>query len=66
MKEKDDIFSAFYFRIIIDLCCCLFTKSCLTLFCSPQAVACQAPLSSRILQAGILEWVPISFSRESS
>ena len=42
----------------------LVTKPCLTLVI-PWTVACQAPLA-RILQARILEWVAISFSRGSS
>ena len=33
--------------------------------CDSWAVACQAPLSMGILQARILEWVAISFSRKS-
>ena len=36
------------------------------LFETPCTVAYQAPLSTRILQAKILEWVAISFSRGSS
>ena len=36
------------------------------LFVIPWAVACQAPLFMGILQARILEWVAISFSRGSS
>ena len=40
-------------------------QSCLTLF-APWAVAHQAPPVHGILQARILEWVAISFSRESS
>ena len=43
----------------------LVAKLCLTL-ATPWTVACQAPLSMRILQARILEWVAISFCRESS
>ena len=44
--------------------CVLITQSCLTLF-DPKA--CRLPGSSvrRIFQAGILEWVAISFSRGS-
>ena len=45
-------------------CCCLVTKSCLTLlrlFCSPPGSSVQG-----ILQAKILERVAISFSRSSS
>ena len=36
------------------------------LFVTPWTVACQAPLSMGILQARILEWVAIPFSRGSS
>ena len=43
----------------------LVAKSCLTLE-TPCTVAHQAPLSIGILQAKILEWVAISFSRGSS
>ena len=38
----------------------------LFLFATPWTVAHQAPLSTGILQARILEWVAISFSRGSS
>ena len=48
-----------------EACCCLVAKSCLTLV-TPWTVACQALLSMKILQARILEWVAIFFSRESS
>ena len=46
-------------------CCCLVTKSCLAL-CDP--IDCSQPDSSvhGLLQARILEWVAISFSRGSS
>ena len=46
-------------------CCCLVTQSCLTL-CEPMN--CSPPASSvhGILQARILEWVALSFSRGSS
>ena len=37
--------------------------SCVRLFGTPWTVARQAPLSMGILQAGILEWVAIPFSR---
>ena len=37
----------------------LVTKSCLTL-ATPWDIVCQAPLSTGILQARILEWVAIS------
>ena len=43
----------------------LVAKSCLTLT-TPWTVARQAALSMGILQARILEWVGISFSRGSS
>ena len=43
----------------------LVTQSCLTLV-TPWTVARQAPLSMGIVQARTLEWVAISFSRESS
>ena len=36
------------------------------LFATPWTVARQAPLSMEILQARILEWVPVPFSRGSS
>ena len=59
--------------VISDLVVVLVAKSCLTLVI-PGTVACQAPLSMGffffffhgILQARILEWVAISFSRGSS
>ena len=41
----------------------LVTKWCPTLM-TPWTVAHQAPLSMAILQARILEWVAISFSRD--
>ena len=44
---------------------CLVTQSCLTL-CNLRDWAEQAPLSKGILQAGILEWVAMSFSKRSS
>ena len=43
----------------------LVAKSCLT-HVTPWTVAHQATLSMGILQARILEWVAISFSRGSS
>ena len=44
---------------------CLVAQSCPTL-CDTMDVACQTPLSMEILQARILEWVAIPFSRGSS
>ena len=43
---------------------CWVTQSCLTLM-TQWTVACQAPLSMGILQASILEWVAMPFSRAS-
>ena len=40
--------------------------SCVQLFVTPWTVALQAPLVHEILQARILEWVAIPFSRGSS
>ena len=53
------------FSYLISFRCCLVTKSCPTL-CDPMD--CSPPGSSvhGILQARILEWVAISFSRGSS
>ena len=39
---------------------CLFAQS------TPWTVACQAPLSMKILQVRILEWVAMRSSKESS
>ena len=47
------------------MCVRLVTQSC-WLFGTPWTVAAQAPLSMGILQARILEWVAMSFSRDSS
>ena len=44
---------------------CLVAQSCPTL-CNPMTIAHQALLSMGILQARILEWVAMPFSRESS
>ena len=44
---------------------CLAAQLCLTLW-TPWTVARQVPLSMRILQARILEWVAYSFSRGTS
>ena len=40
--------------------------SCVRLFATPRTIACQAHLSMGILQARILEWVAIPFSRGPS
>ena len=55
---------AFVSHIIFDMVV-LFAQSCLTL-CNPIDCSLQGPSVHRILQARILEWVAISFSRESS
>ena len=59
-------FKGLFFPHIIPLpYCCLVTQLCLTL-CNPTD--CSSPRSSvhGMLQARILEWITISFSRESS
>ena len=53
--------SVWFFRF----CCCLVTKSCLTL-CDPMDGSPPASFVWRILQARILEWVAIPSSRGSS
>ena len=47
------------------LCVCVLSRS-VRLFATPWIITRQAPLSMGILQAGILVWVTISFSRDSS
>ena len=42
---------------------CLVTQTCPTFLQTPWPVACQAPLFTGILQARILEWVAMPFSR---
>ena len=49
-----------------DLCAVLSHFSHFRLFVTQCTVACQAPLSIRILQARILEWVTMSSSRGPS
>ena len=49
---------------MFSLCACLVIQ-CVWLFATPWTMAHQAPLSLGILQARILEWVAISFSRGS-
>ena len=48
--------------------CAVLSRSVIQLFATPWTIATppQAPLSMWILQAGILEWVVISFSGRSS
>ena len=47
------------------MCARLVTQSC-PILCDSWTAAHQAPLSMRILQASILEWVAMLPSRESS
>ena len=47
-------------------CCCPVIKACPTLLQTVWTVARQAPLSRGFLQARILEWVAMPFSRGSS
>ena len=51
--------------VALALCCCLVTKSCLTLL---DPVDCSPPGSSvhGISQARMLEWITVSFSKGSS
>ena len=51
--------------LLLLCCCCWVTKSCLTL-CDPKDYSPQGSSVYGILQARILEWVAISFSRGSS
>ena len=46
--------------------CCALLLSLVRLFATPWAVPSQAPLSMGILQARLLEWVPIPSFRGSS
>ena len=46
--------------------CYAQSLSCVRLFATPWAVACQAPLSMGILQARTPEWAAVPFSRGSS
>ena len=45
------------------LCVCAQSRSCVRLFENLWTVACQTPLFLGILQARILEWVALPFSR---
>ena len=48
------------------LLCKVKSLSCVQYFVTPWTVALQAPLSMRILQSRILEWVAVPSSRRSS
>ena len=52
-------------KALVCMCVCVCGQSCLIL-CDPMDCTRLAPLSMRILQARILEWVAISSSRGSS
>ena len=52
--------------VFLFVCMCAKSLSCVWLFVTPWAVACQAPLSMGILQARTLEWVAMSSSKLSS
>lgn len=56
------------FRYSISLCVlsCSVAKGHVQPFKTPWAAVCQIPLYNGILQAGILEWIAISYSRGSS
>ena len=62
---KGVLSSLLEFFHLICLCACLVTQSCLTLY---DPLDCSSPgfCVHGILQARILEWVTIPFSRESS
>ena len=54
-------------QVLSVLCACVLSCFSLVKLCAALwTVACQAPLSLRILQARILAWVAISSSRGSS
>ena len=50
----------------VPMLCCAQSLSCVQLFVTQWTVAYQAPLSIKILQARILEWVVLPSSRGSS
>ena len=57
-----------YYTYVVYMCvlCCAWSLSHVWLFATPWTVARQAPLSMGILQARILEWVVMPYSRGSS
>ena len=60
------ILSLSLLKIYAECCAVLSCFSCVWLFETPWTVDQQAPLSMGILQARILEWVAMPFSRGSS
>ena len=64
-----DLFLSFVFNyrnvLIIKNVCCVLSHSVVSDSAASWTVACQTPLSTGILQARILEWVAMSFSRGS-
>ena len=51
--------------IMLPVLCCAYLLSCVWLFATPWNEAHQAPLSMRVLQARILEWIAVPSSRGS-
>ena len=49
-------------KVCVCVCVCVCLSVCLSV--CPWTTAHQAPLSVEFFQAGILEWVAISFSKE--
>ena len=48
-------------RYKLPVCCCVVTKSCLTLFMTPQTVAHQAPLSMGFSRQEYWNGLPFPF-----
>ena len=64
------LYNWFVASLLTSLSLCFITDevksfSRVWLFVTPWTVACQAPLSMGLLQATVLEWIAISFSRGS-
>ena len=57
------LFKYIYKYVCVCVCVCVYIYIYIA---TPWTVACQAPLSMEILQAGILEWVVMPSSRGSS
>ena len=60
-----DMFWFLWLCVCVCVCVCVYTQSCLT-FCDPMNCSLTGSSVHGILQARILEWVAISFSRGSS
>ena len=63
-KNAKTLWICLYVIKIVCCCYCLVAKPCL--FCDPMDSSLPGSSIHRIVQAGILEWVAISFSRGSS